>query len=109
MSPFGALDPFTREQLQAELLGIWQRYRPTIVFVTHSVEEALLLGHRVIVLGARPGHIIDDVEAPQSLRISETSGTNEDRLQQLWEISTAPEFIELKKRLNVGIHNAHSV
>lgn len=107
--PFGALDPFTREQLQAELLGIWQRYRPTIVFVTHSVEEALLLGHRVIVLGARPGRIIDDVETPQSLRISETSGTNEDRLQQLWEIPTAPEFIELKKRLNAGIHNAHSV
>lgn len=107
--PFGALDPFTREQLQAELLGIWQRYRPTIVFVTHSVEEALLLGHRVIVLGARPGRIIDDVETPRSLRISETSGTNEDRLQQLWDIPVNPDFIELKSRLNAGIHNAHTV
>ena len=45
--PFGALDPFTREKLQAELLRVWRLYEPTIVFITHSVEEALLLGERV--------------------------------------------------------------
>ena len=107
--PFGALDPFTREQLQAELLGIWQRYRPTIIFVTHSVEEALLLGHRVVVMGARPGRIIDDVEIPQSLRVSETNGTTDDRLRRLWEAPTNPEFVALKARINAGIHNAHTV
>ena len=59
--PFGALDALTREQLQGELLAIWARSRLTIVFVTQSVEEAVLLGDRVLVMSAGPGRFEADV------------------------------------------------
>ena len=59
--PFGALDALTREQLQRELLQIWTRTRVTIVFVTHSVEEAALLADRVLVMSAGPGRIESDI------------------------------------------------
>jgi ABC-type nitrate/sulfonate/bicarbonate transport system ATPase subunit len=60
--PFGALDALTREQLQRELLQIWSRTRVTIIFVTHSVEEAALLADRVLVMSAGPGRIESDIE-----------------------------------------------
>src|SRR6187200_75887 len=60
--PFGALDALTREQLQRELLQIWARTRVTIIFVTHSVEEAALLADRVVVMSAGPGRIESDIE-----------------------------------------------
>ena len=59
--PFGALDALTREQLQHELLQIWARTRVTIIFITHSVEEAMLLADRVLVMSAGPGRIANDV------------------------------------------------
>ena len=59
--PFGALDALTREQLQRELLQIWTRTRVTVVFVTHSVEEAALLADRVLVMSAGPGRIESDI------------------------------------------------
>ena len=55
--PFGALDALTREKLQQELLEIWQRTRVTVIFVTHSVEEAVVLADEVVVLAPRPGRI----------------------------------------------------
>lgn len=55
--PFGALDALTRRFLQHQLLGIWQRNRKTVVFVTHSVQEAVYLSTRVVVMTARPGRI----------------------------------------------------
>ena len=62
--PFGALDALTREKLQEDLLEIWQRTGLTIVFVTHSVEEAVLLSDRVVVMSASPGRIASDYSLP---------------------------------------------
>jgi ABC-type nitrate/sulfonate/bicarbonate transport system ATPase subunit len=60
--PFGSLDTFTREKLQEELRGIWRESQPTIIFVTHSIEEAALLSTRVLVMSTRPGRIIGDYQ-----------------------------------------------
>ena len=60
--PFGALDAQTRHLMQTELLGIWQRARKTVVFVTHDVQEAVYLADRVAVMSARPGRIKTIVE-----------------------------------------------
>ena len=74
--PFGALDEITRERLGRELLDIWQRARVTILFVTHSIDEAVMLSTRVAVLTPRPGHIaqiIDiDLPRPRSADMRET-------------------------------------
>ena len=65
--PFAALDALTREELSLELQRIWGEHRKTIVFVTHSIQEAVLLADRIVVMSPRPGRIarILDVEAPR--------------------------------------------
>ncbi len=62
--PFGALDALTRERLQIDLLEIWQRTGLTVIFVTHSVEEAVLMSDRVVVMSVSPGRIASDTPLP---------------------------------------------
>ena len=81
--PFGALDAQTRTQLQQELLDTWEKEMKTCFFITHDVDEALILGQRVVIMSARPGRIKDiiDVDIPYP-RDQETK--------------MSPRFLELK-------------
>lgn len=66
--PFAALDAQTRETLQEELIKIWQSSKKTIVFITHSIDEAIFLSQRVAIMTSRPGRIKEIIEIPQSLK-----------------------------------------
>lgn len=74
--PFGALDALTRDQLNVDLRKLWAAERMTVVFVTHSITEAVFLSSRVVLFRPRPGQIVDDVEIalpePRKLAIRET-------------------------------------
>ncbi|MCX6368245.1 MAG: ABC transporter ATP-binding protein [Armatimonadetes bacterium] len=82
--PFGALDAQTRALLQIELLTLWERTKLSVVFVTHSLEEAVALSDRVILMASRPGRIIADVlidaPRPRDLRRDLTLAAIQDRL-----------------------------
>jgi len=88
--PFGALDNQTRALMQELLLGIWERERKTVLFVTHDIEEAIFLASRVVVMTARPGRIKADVaiDLPHPRH---------------YTIKTSPEFSALKARLTEEI------
>ena len=85
--PFGALDALTREQLQRELLQIWARTGVTVIFVTHSVEEAVLLADRVLVMSAGPGRIDCDIAIglprPREVSSPEFNAVRRDVAQRL--------------------------
>ncbi|MEM9079495.1 MAG: ABC transporter ATP-binding protein [Verrucomicrobiota bacterium] len=89
--PFGALDAQTRCQMQKHLLQIWRAVDVTVLFITHDLEEAILLADRILVLGANPGHVEEIVEVPVPRPRS---------VEQL----LSPEFLATKKRLEELIH-----
>ena len=84
--PFGALDAQTRVVLQEELLRIWEETRKTVIYITHSLEEAVLLGDRVVLMSAQPGRILDiykiDLPRPRS-----------------FETTNLPEFSEYRAKI----------
>jgi NitT/TauT family transport system ATP-binding protein len=86
--PFGALDAQTRSVLQEELLRIWEDEKKTVVYVTHSIEEAIVLGDRVALMTARPGRIknIYPVNLPRPRHLELRVTPEYTRLAQtLWE------------------------
>ncbi len=87
--PFASLDSLTRENLQDEILRIWQGSHKTILFVTHSIEEAIYLGQRVLILTARPGTVIREI--PISLPYPRTpemrvGAVAAQARQEIWEM-----------------------
>jgi ABC-type nitrate/sulfonate/bicarbonate transport system ATPase subunit len=62
--PFGALDALTRREMQDWLLGLWGRLRPTVLFISHDVDEAVYLADRVVVLSRRPGRVVGEFPVP---------------------------------------------
>jgi ABC-type nitrate/sulfonate/bicarbonate transport system ATPase subunit len=88
--PFGALDNQTRALMQELLLGIWERERKTVIFVTHDIEEAIFLATRCLVMSARPGRVKTDlaIDLPHPRH---------------YTLKTAPEFSALKARLTEDI------
>src|ERR1700757_183065 len=89
--PFGALDAMTRERLQDELLDIWQRTGLTVMFVTHSIEEAIFLADRVVVMSPGPGRIESDnaVTIPRPRDVA------------------SPEFNAIRRVLGAKLHSHH--
>lgn len=87
--PFGSLDALLRDILIEELLGLHQELKCTVVFITHSLEEALVLSDRVVVLSARPGRILADRSVPfarpRTLEVRDDAGFGPLR-QDLWQI-----------------------
>jgi NitT/TauT family transport system ATP-binding protein len=88
--PFGALDALTRERMGTELLRIWQTRQVTVIMVTHSISEALLLSDQVAVLTPRPGRILREINVPFPRPRSD-------------EIRYSPEFVELSRDLRSSI------
>ena len=93
--PFGALDEIVRDKLNQQLLDLWARTKKTVVFVTHSIPEAVFLSTKIVVMSPRPGRIIDVIEAnfpkDRSLDIRET-----------------PEFLAVAHRVREGLKAGHS-
>lgn len=90
--PFGALDPQTKADMQLLMRKIWQKERPTVIFITHDIEEAVFLSTRIYVMSARPGKIIADV--PDYLPYDRDL-----------ELKDSKEFIELRKKVNAILHS----
>jgi NitT/TauT family transport system ATP-binding protein len=90
--PFGALDAMTRERLQDELLDLWQRTGLTVLFVTHSIEEAIFLADRVVVMEPGPGRIASEhrIELPRPRDVA------------------SPEFNEIRRELSGRLHSHHA-
>ena len=93
--PFGALDEIVRDKLNQQLLELWDRTKKTVVFVTHSIPEAVFLSSKIVVMSPRPGRIIDVIE------------TNFPRTRSL-DIRETPEFLAVAHRVREGLKAGHS-
>lgn len=94
--PFGALDEITRDHLNLELLKIWRETRKTVVFVTHSIPEAVLLSTHIVVMSPRPGRIAKIIKSPLP-----RERTLEDR--------ESPEFVALAHEVREALANDHRI
>ena len=92
--PFGALDALTRERLQTDLLALQRRQRNTIFFITHSVDEAIFLGDRVLVMSPRPGRVVLDQQIDLSTVAGKELGP---------EMRALPEFGALREKISAAI------
>ena len=93
--PFGALDEITRDHLGAQLQGLWQRDKRTVLFVTHSIAEAVYLSTRIVVMSPRPGRILQDILSPLPER-------------RTLAMRDAPEFIAVAHRLREALAAGHA-
>ena len=93
--PFGALDEIVRDKLNQQLLELWATTRKTVVFVTHSIPEAVFLSTRIVVMSPRPGRIIDMIET--------NLATN-----RTLEMRETPEFLKVAHRVREGLKAGHS-
>jgi NitT/TauT family transport system ATP-binding protein len=93
--PFGALDEITRDRMNQELLSIWRKTRKTVIFVTHSIDEAVLLSTRIVVMSARPGRIVEIIDS--TLPAERNLETRE-----------LPAAIALAHRVRQGLKAGHS-
>ena len=93
--PFGALDEIVRDKLNQQLLELWDRTGKTVVFVTHSIPEAVFLSTKIVVMSPRPGRIIDVIE------------TKLPRNRTL-DIRETPEFLKIAHRVREGLKAGHS-
>lgn len=84
--PFAALDAMTRQVLQEQLLSIYEKSGKTILFITHSIDEALMLSTRMVVMGAKPGRVVQDI-------------TNDLPHPRTAEVQLSERYIELKKSI----------
>ncbi len=93
--PFGALDEIVRDHLNEQLLRLWDKTNKTVVFVTHSIPEAVFLSTKIVVMSPRPGRIIDiiDCDFPRDRTL---------------EIRETPEFIKIAGRVRNGLRAGHS-
>jgi NitT/TauT family transport system ATP-binding protein len=92
--PFGALDEITRDRLNEQLLRLWEREKRTVVFVTHSIPEAVFLSSRIVVMSPRPGRIVEIIE----------SGLPSDRTL---DIRDTAEFVAIAHRVRVALQGGH--
>lgn len=91
--PFSALDAFTRDKLQKLFLTIWSEHPQTTLFITHDIEEALLLGHRIIIMNGQPGRVTQVLDNPLGEPTFDTQARRQD-----------PEFFEWVNRLRKEIY-----